>query len=79
MKKMHVGPPPIFLIKSKNNDKSDKYFVKLKLHKYPTSSSSYLYEFKVDLFDNGDPEEFLLFVWNFNMTLVASGTLAIGA
>ena len=79
MKKMYMEPPPISLIKSKNNDKSDKYFVKLKLHKYPTSYSSYLYEFKVALFDNGDPEEFLLFVWNFNMTLVASGTLAIGA
>ena len=27
------------------------------------------------LFDNGDPEEFLLFIHNFNMTLAASGML----
>ena len=27
------------------------------------------------LFDNGEPEEFLLFVRNFNMTLAAPGTL----
>ena len=27
------------------------------------------------LFDNGEPEEFLLFVINFNMNLAASGTL----
>ena len=31
------------------------------------------------LFENGDPEEFLLFVRNFSMTLVVSGTLEMGA
>ena len=35
-----------------------------------------LYEFKKDLFDNGKPEEFLLFIWNFQMTLEAKGALA---
>ena len=30
------------------------------------------------LFNNGDLEEFMLFVQNFNMTLAASGTLAMG-
>ena len=29
----------------------------------------------MSLFDNGEPEKFLLFVRNFNMTLAASGTL----
>ena len=38
-----------------------------------------LYEFKMSLFENGKPEEFLLFVCNFNMTLAASGTLEAGA
>ena len=33
----------------------------------------------MSLFDNGDPEEFLLFVRNFNMTLAASGALEAGA
>ena len=33
----------------------------------------------MSLFDNGEPEEFLLFVRNFNMTLAASGTLEVGA
>ena len=33
----------------------------------------------MSLFDNGDPEEFLLFVRNFNMTIVASGTQEAGA
>ena len=32
------------------------------------SQKSDLYEFKSALFDNGDPEEFLLFIRNFNMT-----------
>ena len=38
-----------------------------------------LYGFKMSLFDNDEPEEFLLFVRNFNMTLAASGTLEAGA
>ena len=76
---MHVETPLIPLIKSKHGDKSDKYFVRIKLCRDPTSYSSDLYEFKMAFFDNGDLEEFLLFVQNFNMTLAASGTLATGA
>ena len=34
-----------------------------------------MYEFKMPLFDNKEPEEFLLFMWNLNMTLGASGTI----
>ena len=34
-----------------------------------------LYEFKMSLFDHGDPEEFMLFVRNFNMPLAATGML----
>ena len=45
----------------------------------PTSATSDLYDFKMYLFDNGDPEEFLLFMQNFNTTLAASETLMTGA
>ena len=38
-----------------------------------------LYEFKMSLFENSDPEEFLLFVRNFNINLAASGILEAGA
>ena len=72
---MHVEPPNTSLIKSNNNDKLDKDFVKLKLRKYPTSDKTDLYEFKMALFDNGKPEEFLLFVRNFNMNLAASAIM----
>ena len=57
------------------------YFLELKLRRYlmsPTLPTSDLYEFKMSLFYNGYPEEFLLFVHNFNMTLAASGTLEAG-
>ena len=37
---------------------------------------TYLYEFKMALFNNGNPEEFLLFVRNLQMALKASGALA---
>ena len=67
---------PLFpLIKSKNATKSDKYDVKIKLFRYPTSEKSDLYKFKMALFDNGNTEEFLFFKRNFQMTFGASGML----
>ena len=75
----HVEPPPIPLIQETYDGNPDKDLVKLKLRRDPTSSTSDLYEFKISLFDNGEPEEFFLFVRNFNMSLVASGTLEVGA
>ena len=41
------------------------------------SSKSDLYEFKMALFDNVDPEEFFLFIRNFNITLKVSGALVV--
>ena len=38
-----------------------------------------MYEFKMYLFDNGDPEGLLFFVKFFNMALKASGMLAANA
>ena len=36
-----------------------------------------LYEFKMSLFDHGKPEEFLLFIRNFNTTLAVTRTVDI--
>ena len=44
----------------------------------PTSEKSDPYEFKMALFDNGNPEEFFLSVRNLNMVIEASGTLKAG-
>ena len=63
---VHVESPLITLIKRKNNEKSDEDCLKIKLRRDPTSKKSDLYEFKMTLFDNGDPEEFLLFIRNFS-------------
>ena len=52
---VHVYPPLIPIIKSKNGDKSDKHCVKIKLRRDPTLQKLNLYKFKIDLFDNGDP------------------------
>ena len=54
----HVDPPPIQLTQETHDGKSDKYFVKLKLRRDPTVSTSDLYKFKMSLFDKGEPEEF---------------------
>ena len=61
------------------NGKSDEDFVKLKLRRYSTSSTSDLYELKMSLFDHVDPEKFLLIIRNSNMNLVATGTLDMDA
>ena len=75
----HIEPPPIPLIKETWPGKSDEDYVKLKLIRYPTSSTSDLYEFKMYFFDHGKLEEFLLFIRNFNMHLAATGTLEADA
>ena len=74
----HVEPPLIKTIKGKYDGKLDMDIIKLKLHRDPTFSTSDLYEFSMSLFDNENPEEFLLFVRNFNMALAASGSLETG-
>ena len=74
-----VYPPLIPLIQETYNGKSERYFVKIKLRRDPMLYMSDLYELKKYLFDNGNLEEFLLFVCNFNMTLTTSGTLETGA
>ena len=79
MTQAHVDNPPTPLIESKHNVNSDKYFIKLKLCRYPTSATSGLYEFNMALFDNGESEEFLLLVRDFIITLAMSGKLEMGA
>ena len=51
----------------------------MELYRDPMSSTLDLYEFRMSFFDNGELEDFLLFVRNFNMTLVATGTLETGS
>ena len=41
--------------KSNNNEKSDKDLVKIKLRRDPRSENSDFYEFKMVLFDSGNP------------------------
>ena len=69
----HVETPLIPIIEVTYNGKSYWDIVKLKLRRDPTSRTS------ESLFENCDPEEFLLFVRNFNMTLAESDTLETGA
>ena len=75
IKPSYVEPLPMPLIKKTCNGKSDRYFVKLTFCRDPTSSTLDFYEFKKSLFDHGNPEDFLFFVCNFNMTLAETGTL----
>ena len=71
----NLDPPPIPLVKEASTGNSDGDYVKLKLRRDPTSSTLELYEFRMSLFDHGVPEDFILFVQNFKMTLAATGTI----
>ena len=51
-----VEPSLILLMKETYNGKSDEDFVKLKLIRDPTYSTSELYEFNMYFFDHGKPE-----------------------
>ena len=73
-----MDPPPIPLIKIRTDKKSEKYYLKIKLRRNPTPETSYMYEFKMALFDNADLEEFLLFQWNCQFTIKASGIITSG-
>ena len=55
---MQVEPPPTPLIIIKHDDNLEKDFVKVKLHRDPTSENLGVYEFKMTLFYNGDREDF---------------------
>ena len=79
MTQPHVEPPQIHIIKENQYCKSDNDSLKLKLCRYPTSHTLGLFQFKTSMFGNGKPEEFLLIVCNFNITLSASQTLEVGA
>ena len=68
----HVEPTPVPLVKETSTGKSDRDYVKLKMRIDPTSGTSYLYGFRMSLFDHGGPEELLLFVKIFQITLSAT-------
>ena len=63
---VHVDPPPIPPIKSKINEKPNRDFGKIELRRDSMSENLDLYELKMALYDNGKPEEFLLFIHKFN-------------
>ena len=71
----HAEPPTIPLVKETSTGKADGDNIKLKLRRYTMSSMPDIYDFIISLFDHVEPEEFLLFVRNFQMTLAATGTL----
>ena len=76
---VHMDPPTISLIKRMNGEKPNTDYVKIKIRRDPTPGKLDLYEFKMVFFDNIEPQEFLMFIRNFNMTLKASGTLKSSA
>ena len=61
--------PPIEVIKSNNDWKSENDCVKIKFHRDPILEKLDMYEFKMALFENVKPGALLLFVRKFKMAL----------
>ena len=65
---------PIPLIKCEpENNISEVGFIKVKLHRHPTSPTLYI-EYKMALFENGKVEQFLLLVPKFKNYTKARGS-----
>ena len=58
----YVDSPPINLVKSKNDLKMERYYVKISFCRNQTSEKPDMYESKIALLDSGEPEELLLSV-----------------
>ena len=59
---INVEPPPITLSKSKFDLKRETEYVKIKFRINYTSEKLDMYKLKLDLFENGKPEELLLVI-----------------
>ena len=55
---VYLESPPIPLIKNNNDDKSDKYFDKIKFCRDTTPEKLGLFGLKMVFFDNDEPEDF---------------------
>ena len=75
---INVETPTIPTIRGNIDKKLQKCYVKTKFCINTTSGTSEMYEFKIDLFDNGDTEEFLLFQRNYQITIESTGSITMG-
>ena len=75
---IHVDPPPITLIKSKNYMKKEKDSVKIISFRSYVGKSRHVW-IKNGLFDKDKLKDLLLFMRNFKITLDASGPLSENA
>ena len=57
---------------------SETKILLIKLYRDNKSSTQERYEFKMSLFEHDNPEDFLLFIRNINMTLEETGMLDMG-
>ena len=75
---IHVDTPPIPLIKSDIDTNLEKDYVKIKLRRNTMLETYDMYDFKMALFDNFEPKEFLLFERNYNFATTGDFSLWSG-
>ena len=69
-----VEPPHIPLIKQyPEKIKKESNYVNIKLHRNPVTELYEIYETKLVLFENGEPEDLLILIFNLKKTLKYKG------
>ena len=69
-----IEPPPIPLIKVELEEERTSKIIRVKIRINPDSSMSETYEFKMARLKNGQPEDFLRPMKNFNIAINGRGT-----
>ena len=69
-----IEPPPILLIKETTGKVEECNIIKINMRQYPASAIYDTYELKVQMFENGKPEEFLQMMKDFKTATDRRGT-----
>ena len=69
-----IEPLPIPLIKLEVDDYCTTHIIKVKMRRNPSSAASEKYNVNMNTFNDGQPEEFLSLLINFNTTTDGTGS-----
>ena len=72
-----IYPPPITLLKAKTGKTDEEHIIKIKMRQDPASSTPKTNELKVQMFENGKPEEFLQMWKELKTGIDGTGTTSV--
>ena len=70
----HIDPPPIPIIKKDPPEFNEYDIINIKMRQNPSDAASEMYKLNIVTFENGQPEDFLQLMKNFNIEVDGTGT-----